>query len=106
LATGTLAAAAAPTSAVATTATAVSPGALLAQSDNAPSLTPTPQQGTRNGSRRSTPRRTTTTPSRPPTQLPYTGSDTWLVFLGGIVLLLSGIGLRLRATRWRRVPRC
>ena len=103
LATGTLAAAAAPVSAA---ASAAGPGALLAQSDNAPSLTPTPQQGTHNGSHRSTPRRTTTTPSRPPTQLPYTGSDTWLVFFGGIVLLLSGIGLRLRAARWRRIPRC
>jgi hypothetical protein len=30
----------------------------------------------------------------------------WLVFLCGIALLLSGLGLRLRAVRWRRIPRC
>jgi LPXTG-motif cell wall-anchored protein len=104
LATGTLAAVATPTpGAGAAQTAAVSPGALIAQSDNAPSLTPTPQRGSH---RSSTPRRTTTAPSRPPTQLPYTGEPTWLVLLGGIALLLSGVALRLRHARWRRLPRC
>jgi LPXTG-motif cell wall-anchored protein len=102
LATGSLAAAAAPAPAG---AAGVAPANMVAQSDNAPSLTPTPQQGT---TRRppSPPPRPSTSPARPPTQLPYTGGDTWLLFLGGIALLLSGIGLRLRAARWRRMSGC
>lgn len=102
LATGTLAAATAWASAA---GAGLAPGTIVAQSDNAPSLTPTPQQGARPRPP-SPPARPTTRPARPPTQLPYTGGDTWLLFLGGIALLLSGMGLRLRAARWRRMSGC
>jgi len=99
LATGTLAAAATPAPAG---AGGVARGVIIAQ--NAPSLTPTPQQGPTSRPRRS-PTRPSTAPARPTTQLPYTGGKMWLVFLGGLGLLLSGIGLRVRAVRLRRIPR-
>lgn len=96
------AAAAVPSAGAAITA----PRAILAQSGGAPSLTPTPQRGTKKRSQRPARSKPATAPARPPTQLPYTGGEMWLVFLAGIALLLSGIGLRLRAARWRRIPRC
>lgn len=102
LAAGTLAAAATPASGALRD---LASRTMLAQAGNAPSLTPTPQRGKTH--RRRPPRaRPSTPPARPPTQLPYTGGRAWLVFLGGIALLLSGIGLRVRAGRWRRIPRC